>query len=106
MITKYFNKSIHQRTERPQYSCHNPLNTDYNRGGEIGSQYQNNVEKKDLSQDWRLLVEVKIQDTISRENVLRYFKRQQPTHKDGYISSLSTVAQNDRHKKRQPKLLL
>ena len=28
---------------------------DYNRGGKIGSQHQNKVDKEDLSQDWWLL---------------------------------------------------
>ena len=76
LITRYVNKSIHQQTNRPQYSCHNPLNTDYNRGGEIGSQHQND-EKEDLSENWRLLGEVKSQDTLGGENVIRYSEKQE-----------------------------
>ena len=62
IITKFVNLAIYQRTERPQYSCRNPSITNHNRGGEIGSQHQDNANKEDLSRDCWLLNEEPLDD--------------------------------------------
>ena len=116
IITKFVNLSIYQRTERPQYSCRNPLMADYNRGGEIGSQRP--VNKEDLSQDWCLLDDrncyslscipkddrtskkVVDRDTISEEKVPQYVRKQLSKHSKDCHCLLSTVPQDDRNKKK------
>ena len=50
IITKFINAKW---TDRSQYSCRNLLKVDYNRGGEIVSQHQNNVNKENEHQNNR-----------------------------------------------------